>query len=100
MQKDKGMALERVQILLLEADAAFGSHPERSHQYVRQARRIAMKVRLKLPRALKRMFCKHCYHFLRPGVNCRVRTRTKMVVMYCYHCKKFMKLGLRSRGAS
>ena len=91
---EKKIALERVKILLREADAAFSHHPERSHRYVQQARRIAMKVRLKLPRSLKRTFCKHCLHFLRPGVNCRVRTRKKMLVVYCHHCKKFSRLGL------
>ena len=46
-----------------------------AHHYVQQARRIAMKVRLKLPRTLRRQFCKHCLHYLKPGVNARVRTR-------------------------
>ena len=94
MEKDKTIALERVKILLREAEAAFSQHPKRSHTYVQQARRIAMRVRLKLPSSLKRTFCKHCHHFLKPGVNCRVRTRKKMLVIYCQNCKKFMRLGL------
>jgi len=94
MGNEKIIALERVKTLLSEADENFSSNPVRSHKYVKVARRIAMKVRLKLPKTLRRKFCKHCLYFLRPGVNCRVRTRKKMLVVYCQNCRKFMRFGL------
>ena len=95
MDKDKKIALERVKILLKEADKAFSKDSERSDRYVKQARRIAMKVRLKLPKSLKRKFCKNCYKYLKHGVNCRVRVRKKMVVVYCFGCKKYMRFGIK-----
>ncbi len=94
MTDEKKLALERVKILLREAEDVFSHSPQRSHHYVQQARRIAMKVRLKLPRTLRRQFCKHCLHYLKPGVNARVRTRNKMLVVYCHHCKRFQRFVL------
>ena len=58
--------------------------------YVKKARRIAMRVNLRLSRELKRKFCKHCYTYFKDG-NYRVRTRNGFVVYYCLNCKKYMK---------
>ncbi len=91
MKKGSEIALERVKILLKEADENFKKHPERSDRYVNIARKIAMKVNLRIPRELKRKFCKHCYKYLKPGVNCRVRIRKGKVIYYCLSCKKYMR---------
>lgn len=91
MKKGSEIALERVKILFKEADENFKKHPERSDRYVNIARKIAMKVNLRIPRELKRKFCKHCYKYLKPGVNCRVRIRKGKVIYYCLSCKKYMR---------
>ena len=64
--------------------------------YVHKARRLAMKYRIKLNSAQKRKFCKHCYCYLTPGENCRVRTRDKKLVYYCLNCKKYTRFGIKS----
>ncbi len=65
-------------------------NPVKGDFYVRKLRRIAMKVNLRLPKSLKRKFCKHCYSYYYKD-NYRVRTRNKMVVYYCYKCKRYSR---------
>jgi ribonuclease P protein subunit RPR2 len=89
------IALVRITILFREADAIFGQDPKLATTYVKIARRIAMKVNLRIPKPLKRKYCKHCYTYLKPGKNCRVRIRNKMVVYTCFNCKKYMRFLIR-----
>jgi ribonuclease P protein subunit RPR2 len=95
--KNKEIAEERIKILFREADKVFNDDPKLANRYVELARKIAMKVNLKIPREYKRKFCKHCYSYLRPGVNCRVRTKEGKVVYYCLNCKKYMRFGIKDR---
>jgi len=90
---EKKIALERIQILFKEAEKVFKKDRKLANRYVEIARKIAMKVNARIPRDLKRKFCKHCYSYLKPGVNCRVRTKQGNVVYYCFNCKKYMKFG-------
>lgn len=89
------IALERIEILFKEAEKQFKKHPELSNRYVKLARKIAMKVTLKIPKKYKRRFCKHCYSYLRPGVNCRVRNYKSRVTYYCLHCKRYMRFVIK-----
>ncbi len=100
MKEYQTIALERIKILFQEAARQFKSHPERSHRYITLARKIAMKAKVKIPKNLKRKFCLHCYKFLQPGVNCRVRTKNKKLVYYCFSCKRFMRIPLITRNGS
>jgi len=93
--KQKEIALERINILFNEAEKTFSKNKALADRYVSLARKIAMKVKLKLPLKLKRKFCKHCYKFLMPGVNSRIRTRNGKVVISCFECKKFMRIPIR-----
>lgn len=92
MKKDlKKIALERIDILFREAKKQFKDHPELSNRYVKLARNIAMRVTLKIPKKYKRKFCKHCYSYLVPGANCRVRNYKGRVTYYCQNCKRYMR---------
>jgi len=88
---EKKLAGERVTTLFTEAEKAFPEDPALANRYVELARKVAMKVRLRLSSAIKKRFCKHCYCFLVPGKNCRVRTRRGILVYYCRQCKKYMR---------
>jgi len=85
------IAKERIQELFRQADEVFDEDPNLADRYVELARKISMKIRVRIPPNLKRKFCKHCYCFLKPGKNCRVRTHEGKVVYYCQQCKKFMR---------
>ena|SRR3989338_3676045 len=87
----KREAKKKVEELFFHAESVFSSDKTLANRYVNIARKIAMKVNLRLPSKLKRKFCKHCYSFLMPGFNCRIRTRDNKVVYYCLECKKFMR---------
>lgn len=68
---------------------------KKSNLYVHKARNISMKYNLRFPADLKRKFCKNCYSYIVPGVNCRVRTREGKLIYYCLECKKYMRIPLQ-----
>ncbi len=84
------IAKERIDNLFLQAEEIYGEDPALSDRYVELARTIAMKFKVRLT-PHKKKFCKHCYKYLRQGVNCRVRTLNGKVVYSCFSCKKFMR---------
>ena len=88
------IARERIEILFEQADLKFKEDSNLSDRYVELARKISMKYKVRIPKELKRRFCKHCYKFLVPGVNCRVRNNDSKIVYSCFNCKKFMRFPL------
>ncbi|MEW5896185.1 MAG: ribonuclease P protein component 4 [Nanoarchaeota archaeon] len=92
-----GIARERIKILFQQAEDTFSENRALSNRYVALARKIAMKVKVKIPIHLKRKFCKHCRSFLMPGVNSRIRTRKGRVVISCFECKKFMRIPVKDK---
>lgn len=97
-KKQKQIAQERIKTLFEEAENAFSKNPSLSHRYVHLARKIDMKLKTRIPRELKRKFCKHCYKFLMPGKNCRIRTREGKLIIYCLECKKYTRILLKKKG--
>ena len=92
--EQKKIARERIIILFQEAEKRFLTNPELSHRYVALARKIAMKVKTRIPPEFKRNYCKHCYKYLKPGINARIRTRDSKVIISCLECKKFTRIPL------
>lgn len=90
-QEEKKIAKERISKLFLMAQKMFKEDPKLSHRYVTLARKISMKYKVRIKPEFKRKFCKHCYKFLMPGVNCRVRFNEGKVVYYCRECKKYIR---------
>ena len=84
----KKIARERIEILFDQARRAFLDHPERSNRYVELARRIAMRQRIRMDLEFRRRFCHHCYTYLVPGRNMRVRVHRGTVVITCNACNK------------
>ncbi|MAG38602.1 ribonuclease P [Candidatus Woesearchaeota archaeon] len=89
------IAKNRIKTLFFNADEIFPESPELSDRYVSLARKISMKYKIKLESEFKRKFCKHCYKYLRPSVNCRVRTISKKLVYSCFNCKKFSRFQIK-----
>ena len=78
------IAEERIERLIeLAREAAAECHEERARRYVRRARRVAERNRLRLPREFDRFACDACDAFLRPGKNARVRLQDGHVVVTC-----------------
>jgi len=91
----KQEALEKIYELFREAGLIFDRDPKLSDKYVSLARKIAMKYTISIPKELKRRFCKHCYSYLVPGKNCRVRIQKHRVIYSCEKCKNFMRFVLK-----
>jgi ribonuclease P protein subunit RPR2 len=90
----KSIASERIIELFKQADLRFDEDHALSDRYVELARKIAMRYKVKIPKELKRRFCKSCHSFLVHGKNCRVRLNSGKVVYFCMICKNFMRFGL------
>lgn len=92
-REQKAIGLERIKILFKQAAEAFGRDPARAHRYVQLARRIAMRYNIRMPRELKRRYCRSCYRFLVPGKNSMVRTTAakKSVTVKCLECGHIMR---------
>ncbi|WP_232687900.1 ribonuclease P protein component 4 [Halobacterium zhouii] len=77
-------AEERIERLhALARDAARGGEADRAREYVRLARRLSERNRVRLPREFRRFTCDACDSYLIPGRNARVRTRDGHVVVTC-----------------
>ncbi|MBO4302769.1 ribonuclease P [Methanosarcinaceae archaeon] len=84
----RNIAAERIEILFGLASENFSEHPERSQRYASLARLISMHYRVPIPAEHKRRLCRHCYTYLVPGNNCRVRLKNKCVLVTCFTCGK------------
>jgi ribonuclease P protein subunit RPR2 len=78
------IAEERInRLLVLAREATTACRDDRARRYVRRARRIAERNRIRLPREFTRTTCDACDAYLRPGKNARVRLQDGHVVVTC-----------------
>jgi len=78
------IAAERVERLTaLAREATLADDEERARRYVRRARRVAERHRLRQPRSLTRHTCKACDRYLVVGRNARQRLQDGHVVVTC-----------------
>lgn len=90
----KRIAAKRIQRLLRLAERVAHEKLHYANRYVELARKISMRYNVRIPKHLKRRFCKHCYTYLVPGKNCRVRLRSNRfphVTITCYNCLKITR---------
>lgn len=88
--KTRDLALQRLERLFMLAAAAHASHPERSDRYVQIARKICTRTRVRMPRPLKRLFCRHCGSFLTASAT-RVRLSEGVLITTCLLCGEQMR---------
>ena len=99
-RNNKQIALERISILFALARGKLKEEPELAQRYAKLAREIGMHYKVRLPLEYRRMICKNCKEFILPGVNCRVRTRTRReshVVITCLKCGGQTRIPLRQK---
>lgn len=93
----KKISRERIDYLMRLADGVFLQNPERAQRYADLSRRIGMRNRVRLPKVWRRRICRNCKAFLWPGVNCRVRLRTRRqphIVITCLNCGHHMRYNI------
>ena len=96
-RKQKEIAKQRIKQLFEQAAVQFPNNKSLANRYVTLARKVAMKLRMRMPRELKRRYCKHCYKYLQPGNNARVRTQNGKVIISCFECKKFTRIPITKK---
>ena len=93
----KNLAKQKIEELFIEAKALFKKNPKQANRCVDKARKIGRKNKIRISSKLQRQFCKHCYSYLVPGINCRVRNQNKKMVYYCLNCKKYMRFPIKKK---
>jgi ribonuclease P protein subunit RPR2 len=91
------IAKERIQILFDLAKKEFKKHPERSKRYIQLLRKIGLRYNVRLPKEIKRSFCKNCNSLLIPSLSAEVRLnkKTKTVNIRCKNCNKIYRYPYR-----
>jgi len=69
----KQIALERIQIILKEAQSNVLQNPDLAQRQAGLAKKISTKYKVKLPYEIRMQFCKKCKSFIPPGYNARIR---------------------------
>ena len=93
LQKQRIIATERISILMETADkSALSGNMKRANRYVELARDVSMRTNVRIPRHLKRKFCKYCYSYLLPAKTSksRINSKEKRVEVECLNCSKRM----------
>jgi ribonuclease P protein subunit RPR2 len=88
--KTRDLALQRMERLFELAALAHTAHPQRSDRYVQIARKICTRTRVRMPRSLKRLFCRHCGSFL-TAAGTRVRLCEGVLIATCLLCGEQMR---------
>ena len=90
-KEQKKIASERINILFEQAIARYKKNISLSNRYVKLARKLSMRYKVKILREYKKLFCKKCYTYLLPGKTLRARVKDKKLIYYCLNCKKITR---------
>jgi ribonuclease P protein subunit RPR2 len=88
-QVAKLVAQERILILIRNAFQKIDDDYELANSQAQIAKKIAKRLRLKLPYDIRQLYCKKCKQFIVPGFNCRVRigrSKIKALRITCLLC--------------
>ncbi|MBM3903812.1 MAG: RNase P subunit [Thaumarchaeota archaeon] len=84
----KQIALERIQILVKEAQSNISQNPELAQRQAGLAKKISTKYKVVLPYEIRMQFCKKCKSFIPPGTS-RIRmgrSTLKSIRITCKFC--------------
>ncbi|MBN2228094.1 MAG: ribonuclease P [Candidatus Thorarchaeota archaeon] len=93
-EKMHRLAKARIEILWENALREVELHPNTAREQMLNARKIAQRARIKVPREISRRICRECGSILIPGDTCRIRirhNRAKHVVVTCLKCGKIKR---------
>jgi len=91
-KNQKKIAKKRIEKLFLQAEVNVQKKRfDLADRYVHIARKIQMRYQIRMPKKFKRKFCKHCYSYLVPNVNSRVRINRGKIIVYCKNCNRYMR---------
>ena len=96
-ETEKQIAVEHIQELFHQADAALQKHPDRAHKYIALAWKISTRSKTSIPIPLKRQFCRKCLHYLKPGITGRIRLSKGKKIYYCMNCGSIRRVPYKAR---
>jgi ribonuclease P protein subunit RPR2 len=85
----KDIARERVGILIANALNEAQENEKIANEQAYLAKKIAMRLRVRLGYEIRHLFCKKCKQFIIPGRHSRIRvgrTNTKSIRITCLKC--------------
>lgn len=85
----KLIAQERILILIRSAFQEIDTDYKLANEQAQLAKKIAKRLRIKLPYDIRQFYCKKCKLFICPGFNCRVRigrSKIKALRITCLLC--------------
>ena len=83
------IAKERVRLLVDHALREALYDDILANNQAKLVRKIAMRMRLRLPYEIRQLYCKRCKEFILPGISSRIRigrSRLKAVRITCLKC--------------
>lgn len=90
--EEKSIAEERIKELFKQADEIFPKNKALANRYVKIARNISTRLKVRIPSDLKRRFCKQCMNYLKVGVNARIRLNKGKKTYLCINCGKISRV--------
>jgi len=85
----KQIAMERIILLINNALHEAKSNNDLADNQAKLAKKIAMRMRLRLPYEFRQLYCKRCKQFILPGKSSRIRTggsKLKAIRITCLEC--------------
>jgi ribonuclease P protein subunit RPR2 len=87
---EREIAKERIEILISNALREVKEDDDKlANHYATLAKKIAMRLRLRLPYEFRQLYCKRCKQFISPGRNARIRigrSKIKAIRITCLKC--------------
>ena len=83
------IAKERVRLLVDHALREALYDVILANDQAKLVRKIAMRMRLRLPYEIRQLYCKRCKEFILPGISSRIRigrSRLKAIRITCLKC--------------
>lgn len=83
------IATQRIEILIENALREMQNDENLSQSYARLARKIAMRVRIRMSYRVRQLFCRKCKQFIVPGFNSRIRigrAKVRCIRITCMKC--------------
>ena len=84
-----------IKLFTLAENKALSGNFNLANRYIEIARKLSMRNLAPIPNNLKRKFCKHCYCYLLPDANCRIRLHKKRIIIFCKNCNRYARIPLK-----
>ncbi len=86
------IARERINILFeLAKERAIRGDEELARRYIDHMVNLSKKYNVRIPREMKRMYCKKCHTFLIPGKTSHIRLKKGKIVIKCLRCGAYKR---------